>query len=189
MKNKALNILAGTAILASSAIAAPVLNPNNGHYYEVVAGPLSWANANAAASASSYLGLPGHLVTFTSAAENNWFTTTFGYLGSVPWIGLYQPPGSAEPTGGWTWVTGEAYSFTNWKAGEPNNLGGEHHALFWDGVTPGAGQYWNDGNGNAALPYIVEYEAAQGVPDAGSSMAFLGLAFLGVAGARSRFKR
>lgn len=31
-----------------------------------------------------------------------------------PVLGGYQPVGSVEPAGGWTWLTGEAFDYTNW---------------------------------------------------------------------------
>ena len=52
-----------------SANAAPVLFA--GHYYEVIVSPfISWADADAAAQAASYLGTQGHLATLTSGAED-----------------------------------------------------------------------------------------------------------------------
>lgn len=177
--------LAGAMITAQ---AATVLNPSNGHYYEVVANPLSWHDAAAAASSSSYMGLSGHLATFTSSAENAWFTTTFGHQGDIPWIGLYQPPGSAEPTGGWTWVTGEAFVFNNWNAFEPNDAGGEDAAHLW-GTGGASGQDWNDLASSRTLPYVVEYEAAVSTPDGGSTMLCLGGGLLTIAGLRNRRTR
>ncbi|MCP3921439.1 MAG: hypothetical protein GY714_02520 [Desulfobacterales bacterium] len=31
-----------------------------------------------------------------------------------PFIGGYQPPGSSEPSGGWSWLSGEKWRYTNW---------------------------------------------------------------------------
>jgi len=105
----------------------------NGHTYRVVAKPnlISW---DAASSEASLAG--GYLATITSPAENAF---VFSLIDNAafwtqsandhgPWIGGFQPPGSSEPSGGWTWVTepgasgAEPFSYANWEAGEPNNL-------------------------------------------------------------------
>jgi hypothetical protein len=92
---------------------------------------ISWDSANAEAVAAG-----GYLATITSAEENSFIFAliddpaywTQSANDHGPWIGGYQPPGSSEPAGGWTWVTApgalapEAFAFTNWEAGEPNNL-------------------------------------------------------------------
>jgi hypothetical protein len=36
-----------------------------------------------------------------------------------------------EPDGGWQWVTGEAFSYTNWRLGEPNNNGDENRIQYF----------------------------------------------------------
>ena len=52
--------------------ATPMLNPNNGHYYEsVYYGTIWWPQANALGSSSYYMGMQGHLATITSSAEND----------------------------------------------------------------------------------------------------------------------
>jgi hypothetical protein len=75
------------------------------------------------------------------------------------WIGGVQnhsAPGYSEPSGGWTWVTGEAWSFTDWAPGEPNNFccGGE------DWLELQSNFIWNDNyNTNTNLAgYLVEYD-------------------------------
>src|ERR1041385_6947529 len=105
----------------------------NGHFYRVVAKPslISWDAANAEASLAG-----GYLATITSSSENafifslidnsSFWTQSANDHG--PWIGGFQAAGAAEPSGGWTWVTPtgagspEPFSYSNWEAGEPNNL-------------------------------------------------------------------
>lgn len=89
----------------------------NGHWYEKVSTPgLNWDQAREAAAASNWRGLQGYLATITSAQENARVTSSMGgstYL----WLGGYQDrtaPDYSEPAGGWRWVTGETWSYTNW---------------------------------------------------------------------------
>ena len=64
------------------------------------------------------------------------------------WIGLTD-----EVTEGvWRWVTGEAYSYTSWNPGEPNNSGNEDYVQF-----VGGGK-WND-LANTSLPYVLEFDS------------------------------
>lgn len=140
----------------------------NGHWYEAVHEPagIDWHGAHAAA-----LGAGGHLATVTSASENGfcfglvdapqfWYPDSFN-SNIGPWLGGWQTPGSAEPAGGWTWVTGETWSFTNWAAGEPNNSGNTENALhFFFNPAPTRSSAWNDVTDTVGtvLGYLVEYE-------------------------------
>ncbi|HMO70765.1 MAG TPA: caspase family protein [Paracoccaceae bacterium] len=78
----------------------------------------------------------GHLATITSKEENDFIVELIrydsGFWGvyrkewiSGPTIGLRQRPGSAEPRGGWEWVTGEPMSYVNWSLDMPNNNEGK----------------------------------------------------------------
>jgi len=136
------------------ATGAPIFNPANGHYYEVVTKGINWHNAKTAAESRTFRGLRGHLATITSQNENDLIA------GSLPpgasyWIGGFQPPGSPEPDGNWQWITGESLDYTNWNAEAPNETGygGENEdRLEFDGE-------WNDLRGSHILPgYVVEYE-------------------------------
>ena len=70
----------------------------------------------------THMGLPGYLATLTDQAEND-----FVYSMGNPqwhWVGGFQnlnSPTYSEPSGGWEWVTGEAWVYENWHPGEPNN--------------------------------------------------------------------
>jgi len=140
---------------------APVLNPRNGHYYEVVATSLDWNGARADAESRSHLGASGHLVTFAGAEEDDWVYDVLagGPLGNA-WIGLYQDmtaPDYSEPAGGWRWVTGEPLVYLNWKSGEPNDGGGaEHYGGYW------AGDEWNDYrlDDGAVVSFVVEFDVS-----------------------------
>jgi hypothetical protein len=143
--------------LPGGAQSGPILNPINGHYYEAVpaSGGISWNNARIAVAGRTYRGLQGYLATLTSASENAFVVENFptAVLRSY-WLGGFQPPGSTEPAGGWTWLTGETWAYTDWNTGEPNNQGQED-ALALDNST-----HWNDGP--VDFPYggfMVEYSA------------------------------
>lgn len=111
----------------------------NGHSYYRSTGTAFWLTAKANCEA-----MGGHLVTVTSAAENNFIFS----LWPSGWIGLTD-----EVTEGiWKWVTNETYSYTSWNGGEPNNAGNEDYVQF-----VGGGK-WNDLPNNQALPYVIEFE-------------------------------
>lgn len=113
-------------------------NNYNGHSYYRSTGSMTWTAAKTACE-----NMGGHLVTVTTAAENNFIFN----LWPSGWIGLTD-----EVTEGqWRWVTGETYSWSNWNGGEPNNAGNEDYIQF-----VGGGK-WND-LPNVSLPYVLEFE-------------------------------
>lgn len=137
----------------------PVFNPANGHYYEIVQTNVDWNTAEQMAAAMVYQGMAGHLVTIADAAEDAFvYTTLSGAALGNAWLGGYQDMNAAsysEPSGGWTWVTGEPFSYVNWTAGEPNDGGGSEHFLgYWPA------DEWNDYalfSANVGR-FVVEYE-------------------------------
>ncbi|MEN8145244.1 MAG: C-type lectin domain-containing protein [Gemmatimonadota bacterium] len=143
----------------------PLIWDGNGHAYDAIEIPfgISWVTARDLAAASQLDGCFGHLATLTSAEENAFVAENLSQ--ALPsgqrgfWIGALQPPGGDEPAGGWTWVTGEPFEFTNWNApSEPNNWGsGEDAVHLWDN---GAG-VWNDlGRFDNTPGYVVEFASA-----------------------------
>lgn len=123
--------------------------------YEVIDDEsINWSDAKESAELKG-----GHLVTITTADENLWLTNTFGPdVLHFHWIGGYQPSGSVEPDGGWSWVTGEPWNFNNWSLYEPNNAyDGEDAVVFDHGVTVN-GKSWNDLiSTRFTRGYVVEY--------------------------------
>ena len=110
------------------------------HVFKYYSEYRTWAQAKAACEA-----LGGHLATSTSAEKNTFLTTL---TTSSVWLG-----GTDEETEGtWKWITGEEWSYTNWKSGEPNGGSGENYLeLNTAGV-------WNDNNATETLPYICEWD-------------------------------
>ena len=147
--------------LASCAQAQVVFNPINQHYYERISGTIDWNTANANATSRG-----GYLATLTSQEENEFIVTGYGGSNISGFhIGGVQPVASQEPAGGWGWVTGETWSYTNWNGGEPNNGAGafleENRLQYAWNANNGT---WNDisnslANG-ATRGYIVEYNQA-----------------------------
>ena len=154
----------------------PVLWTANGHYYDAVAFPsgITWDDARTYAETLTYNGFNGHLATITSAEENAFIFNTFKDSAyNIFFLGGFQPKGSAEPDGGWQWITGETWSYTNWSPGEPNNTysgGGifappgtvsEEVLELYGGIG-----VWNDVpllSGWGAL--LVEYDEYETIPD------------------------
>jgi len=101
------------------------------HYYEVVyveSGNLNWYQAAYLAQDAG-----GYLASITNEGENTFvfnlvsdekYFWSFPKEGSHygisigPFLGGYQPEGSPEPDGGWSWLSGETWSYSNWAADE-----------------------------------------------------------------------
>ncbi|MGH7616382.1 MAG: lectin-like protein [Gemmatimonadaceae bacterium] len=165
----------------SSTLGAQDVVQFGSHYYERVEAQLTWFQAEAAAENLFFLGIAGHLATINSQAENDFVLSMFlgepvgsGYR----WLGGFQTPGSAEPGDGWRWVTDESFSFTNWVAGEPNNVGNDENFLSFHAGDPlNVPGEWNDLPNDAgvsiggALPssFVVEFDTPPGYRDAGTS--------------------
>jgi hypothetical protein len=139
----------------------------NGHYYEAVLNKVSWDDANAQAQSKG-----GYLATITSADENQfvygliavddrYWTIDGAGNNEGAWLGGYQPKDSAEPSGGWTWVTGEPFSYTNWASGEPNNNGGNENQLIFFSLGATKSPTWNDFGNSNVNSYIIEWDASQ----------------------------
>ena len=173
-------VVGGAAIAADApAVQWKVSDGGNGHWYQFSNQKIGW-------NASSILALnkAGYLATITSANEN---TFIYNYLNVLdlwngergPLLGGFQDknsPNFSEPSGGWTWVTGEAWNFENWySGGEPNNSSGqspgEEDFLAMDKRSEICG--WNDMNGVFAAHYsglLIEWSAdcnGDGVVDYG----------------------
>jgi hypothetical protein len=161
-----LGVGGGAAVRGGTCMDSPEVQwaPENGgnrHFYQVRCALTDWNTANSSARTTGR-----HLATITSEEENDFvfelvndeiLWTNGGTQG--PWLGGFQPNGSQEPAGGWTWVTGEPFSFTAWFDGEPGNTGEENHLHFFDSTGGGVlSAHWNDIGGNAMLTSITEWE-------------------------------
>ena len=80
-----------------------------------------------------------HLVTIRSAADDA-CVLQLVTTGDGVWVGYQQQLGSATTGANWSWLDGQSWSYTNWGAGEPQDVDsiedGEEQCLveFNDGV-------------------------------------------------------
>ncbi len=129
----------------------PVSAGGNGHSYAMYALDDNTSFADLLARAAAFGGYPA---TITTPSESEFVRARLGVtqIGGPTAIGLVQGKGP-EPLGGWGWITGEALAWTNWNAGEPNDVGGEDFAGIYPSGT------WND-QGDAFGNVLIEFDAA-----------------------------
>lgn len=163
-KHLALAALLALPLTPAPAEAKPVRWARNGHRYEAVHVPagVTWLQARAMARAR---GCRWRLATLTSAAEDRFVfqllagRPEFFAFGFGPWLGGFQRAGSAEPGQGWRWITGEPFTYRNWKVGEPNDWQSENRLQYWP---TGA---WNDEDDALLAPgFIAEFDPERVCP-------------------------
>jgi len=164
--------------------AAPMQNPDNGHWYEYIETPGTWTAAKAAAESMTFMGVQGHLVDILDADENA-FVQSLATNDLRAWIGLTDEASEGD----FVWITGEPLSYTNWSSGEPNDSDGNE-----DYVEIFASGAWNDAPNSHSLNqgYVVEFDVNV-VPEPASfaiwSLLSLGSAGIGCYGRRRKSRR
>jgi len=78
-----------------------------------------------------------------NAEENQYIQYQIAGRGSH-WIGYHDTTGDHA----YTWVDNTCSSYTNWHAGEPNNMGNEDCTQFYEQGT------WNDLNCGSMMNYV-----------------------------------
>lgn len=195
MKKLAL-IITGFALsisISGTAMAIPSFNSSN---YKIVTDVYGWEYAR---DKAAELGTGWHLAVITSQAEQDFVAGLLdSYFGNNNrtgqfWIGGWQTPGAITGTEGWHWINGEAWSYTSWRAGEPNDyidpiirpnhddeiyLTMDLRSIKWE---------WNDEPLYAWIGgYVAEYNAP--VPEP-STLLLLGAGLAGIAIFRRRAKQ
>lgn len=216
MKKTAMFMLSSLLILGlvTNAGAAPtqwkMSDGGNDHWYEVLLTGntnqqlvMDWTDARDSAFA-----LGGYLATITSGDEENFVYFNLGINSNVddywfldgadnwqgPWLGGYQSTGAPEPAQNWNWVTGEAWGYTHWASGEPNDAGPEgspfcendhEQYLQFFAHLNGPEPRWNDITIDSPVKaYVVEYNSVP-IP---STILLLGTGLIGLVGANRKRK-
>ena len=162
-----------SSAFAQDAVEWRVADGGNGHWYQLriayEAVAISWHEALADANASG-----GYLATVPTAAENQFvfqYTSIPGWSCAAdcwgPWLGGYQDtqsPAFQEPGGGWKWITGEPWSYSNWGCTLPNNAGPQQdflHYHTYPQCAPVVSPKWDDTSADFGFfrSYIVEWSA------------------------------
>lgn len=135
----------------------------DGHTYARYDRNLTWQLAEQFCEAAG-----GHLATVTSAKEN---AVIRRLLEEAPY-GKYWLGATDEVwEGGWQWVTGEEFAWTNWSSGQPDNDGGNDEEEENYLVTGSSYSYnWNDLYGsNTEGGFLLEVEPAEKTGQSGQT--------------------
>lgn len=120
-----------------------------GHIYYIFTDLSTWDSAKSKCEAYG-----GHLVTITSSKEGEAVEKYMKFTSNTEdaWIGGYKENGI------WRWVTGEAFTYTCWSPGEPNNVDGYEYYI--ETNHDGFGK-WNDEDIEIRNYYICEWEPSE----------------------------
>jgi hypothetical protein len=141
----------------STASESAVVYEGNGHKYEVINTSKTWTNARLDCEQRG-----GYLVTVTSAEEQKFIEELLSKQGKQKnyWLGGNRVGKE------WQWVSGEAFTYTHWSPGEPNNAGTGENKLMLMRIPSSGGRsgQWNDNvdkntaYGSSSFGYICEWD-------------------------------
>lgn len=117
----------------------------NKHYYRFYNTPMTYSEAKAFCESEG-----GHIVTITSAAENEFVTSIIDC--EAAWLG----GNDVAMEGRFVWDTNEFFSYSNWADGEPNNAGpysSQNHMRMYRNGT------WDDIEEDATAPFVCEWDS------------------------------
>jgi hypothetical protein len=144
--------------LVSVVLSPLAVNLFEGHYYELVDDLRAWTAANTTAATYSLLGVRGHLVSITSAAENAFLLSIAG----SGWTGATD----TAREGTYVWNAGPEFMqninasgfAAQWKAGSPlaPSTGNTRDCIALEATG------WTDVVCTTTLVFIVEYECPLG---------------------------
>lgn len=190
-------IILGISNLAN---ATPVLNYDKSwkwiegnsieHTYWVIDNIHTWDNAH---GEMSLLGTGYYLATITSQEEQKAMADGLSGLTGEFWLGGVQDLTAAGSELGWYWAdTGEAFSYTNWQANEPNDYGngGNGNSEWHLGTWSRYNWKWNDEHGKANIKgYIVETQTAYLTNPEPTTMVLFGFGLISLAGLGRRLNK
>ena len=147
----ALTVVSAASAQSTQAVEWKVSEGGNGHWYAYDMGWKQWDQATVAASL-----LGAHLATFANAAEES-FCVNNAPFGYDYWLGAKR----STVHGAFGWVTGEPFAYTNWYAGQPDDLTDASCYRFGEqwleiSIRGSNGYRWNDegytcGTGNKSI--------------------------------------
>jgi len=111
-----------------------------------------WEDALLWAREQELEGMLGHLATVTSNAEQAFLEGQFNLALTTPRLGGYQDHGAGEPGEGWAWSNGEAWEYTAWASGQPDQGAGDEDYLAL------GGDGWMDVANDQHGWYLIEFE-------------------------------
>ena len=152
----------------------PVEWSGDDHWFEVISVPggITWTAANSDAQVDG-----GYLATITSANEDAFVYSLADYSqfwalyqnnDDGPWLGgTYDlASGGTGPIAGWSWVTGEPWSYTDWYPGEPDHQNYPPYNYPQDSLHFYGGNYvpaptWDDDwhSNSKTVSYVVEWNS------------------------------
>jgi hypothetical protein len=158
---------AAAGVASAQPVQWRVEDGGNGHWYEMHLGfGPCWERQRQSAA---HFG--GHLATITSPEEFEFVQRLLAGNEFIA-VGGFQQPGSPEPAGGWSWVTGEPWGpGVRWATGQPENFQGTQDRLI---MTSSGFHDGDDCPPRSAQGYVIEWSAdcnGDGLVDKGQILA------------------